>query len=38
MKNLPEEIQTSLMDFEIKFGAARISKKNEGNKEDPQNK
>jgi len=26
------------MDFEIRFGAARISKSNEGQKEDPQNK
>lgn len=28
LKNLPEEIRTSLMDFEIRFGAAKISKTN----------
>ena len=38
LKNLPEEIRTSLMDFEIRFGAARKSKSNEGHKDDPQNK
>ena len=27
MKNLPEQIQVSLMDFELKFGKAKISKK-----------
>lgn len=28
LKNLPEEIRTSLMDFEIRFGSAKISKAN----------
>ena len=27
LKNLPEEILTSLMDFKIRFGAAKLSKK-----------
>lgn len=38
MKNLPEEITVSLMEFDIRFGQAKISKMNEGNKKDPQNK
>ena len=38
MKNLPEEILTSLMDFQIRFGNAKVSKMNEGQKNDPQNK
>ncbi len=38
LKNLPEEIRTSLMEFEIRFGAAKLSKMNEGHKNDPQNK
>lgn len=38
MKNLPEEILVSLMDFDIRFGNAKLSKMNEGNKNDPQNK
>jgi hypothetical protein len=38
MKNLPEEILISLMDFDVRFGNAKLSKMNEGNKNDPQNK
>jgi len=40
LKNLPVEIQTSLMDFKIRFGAAKLSKSrvnNDGAVKDPQN-
>jgi hypothetical protein len=38
MKNLPEEIQVSLMDFKIQFGKAKVSKDQLPQIEDPQNK
>jgi hypothetical protein len=38
MKNLPEEILVSLMNFNIRFGNAKLSKMNEGHKNDPQNR
>lgn len=37
LKDLPEEIQVSLMDFKIQFGKARISKKRLPQIDDPQN-
>ena len=38
LKNLPEEIQVSLMEFKIQFGKAKLSKKPLPNIDDPQNK
>lgn len=37
LKDLPEEIRVSLMDFKIKFGSARISNKKPPLIKDPQN-